>query len=143
MLHKTTYFQEYCLLGYNSVKFVEGQITFRKNISPPSSGSNKPSNKPACKQVASRSFMLISSSGYFLTPKMEAACSSETSLNIQRTTRRCIPKDSTLHTHRCENLKSYNIFSSCPKKMLPVVFAFIHYLDYVNSSNQCGSRKNC
>jgi hypothetical protein len=40
---------------------------------------------------------------------MEAICSSETSVNFQRTTRRYIPEDSTLHNHRCENLKSYNI----------------------------------
>jgi hypothetical protein len=38
---------------------------------------------------------------------MEAICSSETSVNIRRTTRRFIPKDSTVYNHRCENLKSY------------------------------------
>jgi hypothetical protein len=31
----------------------------------------------------------------------------ETSVDFQRTTRRYIPEDSTLHNHRCENLKSY------------------------------------
>jgi hypothetical protein len=39
--------------------------------------------------------------------KQEAICSSETSLDTQRTTWRYIPEDSTLHNHRCENLKSY------------------------------------
>jgi hypothetical protein len=39
---------------------------------------------------------------------MEAICSSETSIETQRTTRRHIPEDDTLHNHRCENLKSYN-----------------------------------
>jgi hypothetical protein len=34
---------------------------------------------------------------------------SETSVDTQRTTRRYIPEDSTLHNHRCENLKSYLI----------------------------------
>jgi hypothetical protein len=34
-------------------------------------------------------------------------CSSETSVDFQRNTRRYIPEDSTLHKHRCENLKSY------------------------------------
>jgi hypothetical protein len=34
-------------------------------------------------------------------------CSAETSVDIQRTTRRHIPEDDTLHIHRCENLKSY------------------------------------
>jgi hypothetical protein len=37
---------------------------------------------------------------------METIYSSETSVDFQRTTRR-IPEDSTLHNHRCENLKSY------------------------------------
>jgi hypothetical protein len=43
----------------------------------------------------------------FSALKMEAICSSETSADFQRTTRRYIPKDGTLHNHRCENLKSY------------------------------------
>jgi hypothetical protein len=43
----------------------------------------------------------------FSTLKIEAICSSETSLNTQRTTRRVIPEDGTLHNHRCENLKCY------------------------------------
>jgi hypothetical protein len=41
------------------------------------------------------------------TLKMEAICSSETSVETRRTTRRHIPEDDTLHNHRCENLKSY------------------------------------
>jgi hypothetical protein len=40
---------------------------------------------------------------------MERICSSETTVEFQRTTRRYIPEDSTLHNHRCENLKS-NIY---------------------------------
>jgi hypothetical protein len=43
---------------------------------------------------------------------MEAIYSSETSFDFQRTTRRYIPEDSTLHNHRCENLKS------CPQSIL-------------------------
>jgi hypothetical protein len=35
------------------------------------------------------------------------ACPSETSVDTQRTTRRYIPEDRTLHNHRCENRKSY------------------------------------
>jgi hypothetical protein len=42
----------------------------------------------------------------FSTLKMEAICSSEMSVDIQRTTRRHIPEDDTLHNHLCENLKS-------------------------------------
>jgi hypothetical protein len=41
------------------------------------------------------------------TLKMEAICSSEMSVDTQRTTRRYMPEDETLHNHRCENLKSY------------------------------------
>jgi hypothetical protein len=37
------------------------------------------------------------------------ACSAETSADIHRTTRRCIPENITLHTHRCENLKPYSL----------------------------------
>jgi hypothetical protein len=38
---------------------------------------------------------------------MEAIRSSETSGATERTTRRHIPEEDTLHNHRCENLKSY------------------------------------
>jgi hypothetical protein len=47
------------------------------------------------------------------TLKMETICSSETSVVTQRTTRRYIPEDGTLHNHRCENLKSYTLPSIC------------------------------
>jgi hypothetical protein len=52
-------------------------------------------------------FMLVSCSAYFCTLKMEVIFSSETSADIQRTTRSYIPEDYNLHNHRCENLKSY------------------------------------
>jgi hypothetical protein len=39
---------------------------------------------------------------------MEAASTSETSVNFYQTTRRYNPEDSHLHTRRRENLKSYN-----------------------------------
>jgi Arc/MetJ family transcription regulator len=38
---------------------------------------------------------------------MDAASTSETSVNIDLTTRRYIPEDSELHTRRHENLKSH------------------------------------
>jgi hypothetical protein len=52
-------------------------------------------------------FTLVSCLAYTLTLKMEATCSLETSVDFQRTTWCYIPEDSTLHNHRCENLKSY------------------------------------
>jgi hypothetical protein len=38
---------------------------------------------------------------------MEAANTSETSVNFYQTTRRYNPQDSHLHSHSCENLKSH------------------------------------
>jgi hypothetical protein len=47
------------------------------------------------------------------TLKMEAIRSSETSVNT-RSTQRHIPEDDILHSHRCENLKSYSVqFVAC------------------------------
>jgi hypothetical protein len=67
-----------------------------------------PSKKPVSEQVASgHVFTLISCSVYSSTLKMEAICSSETSVGSQRTTRRCIPEDGALHNNRYENLKFY------------------------------------
>jgi hypothetical protein len=43
----------------------------------------------------------------FSTLKMEVICSSETSIDTQRTTRHYIPEDGTLHNYRCKNLKSH------------------------------------
>jgi hypothetical protein len=49
------------------------------------------------------------------TLKIEAMCSCETSVETQRTTRRHIPDYDTLHSHRCENFKSYII---CPRHQM-------------------------
>jgi hypothetical protein len=40
---------------------------------------------------------------------MEAKCTFETSVNVQRTTRRYIPEDKTVHIYRCKNFKCYTI----------------------------------
>jgi hypothetical protein len=50
--------------------------------------------------------------------KMEATCSSETSVATQQTSRRHIPEDDTLHNHRCENLKPYMEGTCSPKRRL-------------------------
>jgi hypothetical protein len=52
-------------------------------------------------------FTIVSCSAYSSILKIEAIFSSETSADIQRTTRLYIPENSTLHDHRCENLKFY------------------------------------
>jgi hypothetical protein len=50
--------------------------------------------------------MLVPCLAYSSTLKMEATCSSEMSVDFYRTTRIYVPEDTTLHNHRCENLKS-------------------------------------
>jgi hypothetical protein len=67
------------------------EVPFRRNIS-----------HAACS-------MLVSCLVYSLTLKIEETCSSETSVDFQRTKRRYIPEDRTLLNHRCGNLKSYRI----------------------------------
>jgi hypothetical protein len=51
---------------------------------------NKPNKKPGC------TITLVSCLAYSSTLKMEATCSSETSIDFRRTTRRYIPEDGTL-----------------------------------------------
>jgi hypothetical protein len=50
-----------------------------------------------------RAFRLHSCLVYSSTIKMEASCSSETSVDFQQTTRRYISEDRTLHNHCCQN----------------------------------------
>jgi hypothetical protein len=110
-------YEKYHLLGHNAVYSVECQPTFWRNISPPSSGSKEQvqletsakagGKQSLCladlflkrKQISSACHLL---SHWFLaklifsTLKMEATCSSETSVDTQRNTRRYIPEDCTL-----------------------------------------------
>jgi hypothetical protein len=51
--------------------------------------------------------MVVSCLGYSWTLKMESTCSSETPVDFKWTIQRYIQRDTTLHNHRCENLKSY------------------------------------
>jgi hypothetical protein len=50
---------------------------------------------------------------------MEAASTSETSVNIYLTAWGCNPEDSHLHTPRLENLKSYNLLFNITDKYKP------------------------
>jgi hypothetical protein len=58
-------------------------------------------------------FMLVSCMAYSSTLKMEVTCSSETLVHVPLNTECHIPEDRTIHNHRCENLKSYNISLVC------------------------------
>jgi hypothetical protein len=69
-----------------------GQLTIRRNISPPSSGSK---SKPS-KSSATDCFMLSSNLAYSKNPNMEVIYSSETSFNFNRTSWRYTEKDRVL-----------------------------------------------
>jgi hypothetical protein len=52
-------------------------------------------------------FTLVSCVAFSSTLRMEATCSSETSVDFQRTPGQSFPKDITHHNHRCKKFKSY------------------------------------
>jgi hypothetical protein len=100
---KNPHVEEIYLWKYNEVQSVESQLTFRRNISPPSSGSKNKRNK-----VSVTSFHACFLIGTLFDPE-----DGWKSVDFQRTTRRYIPENRTLHNHLCENLKSYKpLFST-------------------------------
>jgi hypothetical protein len=58
-------------------------------------------------------FMLVSCCVCSSTLTMEVTCSFEASVYFQRTTRRYIPEDRSIHNHRCENLKFCIVLFVC------------------------------
>jgi hypothetical protein len=78
---------------------------------------------------------LVPTSPILVTLRMKAICSSETSVPI-RATRHNITEDGMLHSHRCENLKSYNnesfeIYFKLQMGFYPVVvYMFAHNIKY-------------
>jgi hypothetical protein len=89
--------------------------------------------KLQCEVDPTFAFTLVTCPAY-LALKMEAICSSETSVDFQRTTRYHKPEDSTLYYHRCENLKSYCfiiLFKSFPmflRDLLGSIFFAVYVL---------------
>jgi hypothetical protein len=90
----------------------ESQLTFWRNISPPSSGlKDKPSKIPAL-------LALVSCSAYSSTLKMEVILSSEASVDFQWTKQYYISKDTAPLNHCYENHESYIKFMQHKNKKM-------------------------
>jgi hypothetical protein len=74
---------------------------------------------------------------------MEAICSSETSVDSQRTTWRYIQEYGTLHNHRCENLKPYTAFFLLGGLFIDAVLSRLYTADdnMINGYGAVGERK--
>jgi hypothetical protein len=88
--------------------------TFRLHLQIEQQAKHEAGSKP----LLATCFLLVSCCACYLLhvsflfglpfdPEDEVICSSGTSAYFQRTTWRYIPEDRTLHSHHCENLKSY------------------------------------
>jgi hypothetical protein len=72
------------------------------------------------KTLLTSHFMMVSLLACSSTWKLEATCLYETSVDFQWTTRRYIPKDRTLHNHRCDDMQSHPFFANCFTTILSV-----------------------
>jgi hypothetical protein len=133
--------------GCNIVQSVENQPTFRRNRSPSSSElKSKPSknhHEANSKQSPAFCFMQVSCLDYSLTLKVEATCSSETSVIIQRTAWRYVPEFELFITITVRKLKSFTyLFLFCVFLTLNVLFYVLFgvYIFIQGDTSQIGGR---
>jgi hypothetical protein len=110
---------------YNEVSSVDSQLTFRRDISSPSSGYNRPSEIRKLKQMASKWYLIRFSRWRWF--------SSETSVDFQRTTRPYIPKDNTLYVSlRLTGLRCMHFsFSPYVIHAHPINLPWFHHSDNI------------
>jgi hypothetical protein len=86
--------------------------------------------------VCSHLLTLVHARGFFSTLKMEAIRSSETSVD-PRSTQRHIPEDNILHSHRCESLKSYEIWFNWTIRYYVLEYKTLH--SHCSENHKCNS----
>jgi hypothetical protein len=72
-------------------------------------------------------------SSLIVNRRFVATCSSQSSVDIQRTTYRDVPEDRNLHNHRCENLKSCEVLLLCIENYISKVCMFLEGLTPYNT----------
>jgi hypothetical protein len=83
----------------------------------------KSSRISACKQLTRRKF------GLFFEPEDGGDMFLRNVVDFRCTTRRYIPQDSTLHNHRCENLRScMRVSCSVPTKNFDLIVTIVRLL---------------
>jgi hypothetical protein len=97
---------------------------------------NRPSKKLAWSRQQVACLTLVSCLAYSSVLKMEVTCSTETSVDFQRTTWCNNPEDTIPHNHRCKNLKSYSrsLFTKLSRSVVPLEVTPVPY--FLISYNQ-------